>query len=144
MKKLLMAIAAIFILNNIPAFGQEIEIRGHVIESGTSNYMYDVSVIAISYSNPNTVINGTKTDENGTFYMKISKQEYKLKVLYVGFKPVILPDVSVGETCFNDNLTRDIFLERGDIATAVSWAEYNMYRAICEQFDFENDNFETF
>lgn len=135
----------VFTLSSSSIFGQ-IVIQGKVGVSGSIEVLPNALVMALKptvlVDGTSDLIKGTVTDEYGHFKMKISNQSYKLKAICVGYQMQILPSADP-RINYDNSLDIDIYL-RGDIATAVSWAEYNMYRAICEQFDFENDNFETF
>jgi TonB-linked SusC/RagA family outer membrane protein len=59
-------------------------IKGKVTEEGTLQPLIGVTVVEIN--NENRVLNGTITDVNGGFTLKISNSNASLRVSYVGFK----------------------------------------------------------
>jgi len=72
----------LFISNMFPQ--GSIVIKGKVIEQGSSVSLIGVTVVEVNENS--RVLNGTVTDVNGNFTLKVSNINAKLKVSYVGYK----------------------------------------------------------
>ena len=78
-------IILIFMLSCLYAFGQDpLVLKGKVVEEGTGESLIGVTVIEIN--DLNRSLNGTVTDLNGNFALRLSSSNTIVKISYIGFK----------------------------------------------------------
>jgi TonB-linked SusC/RagA family outer membrane protein len=95
MMRLLKIIPLLFLFLPINLVAQNtLMVKGTVIEQGTSQSLIGVTVVELNADD--RVINGTTTDVNGNFALKVSIANPRLKISYVGYKAQLVEvDVKV-------------------------------------------------
>ena len=91
MKKLLPVVLLLLAVSGAVAQGPTQTIRGKVLDASTRNALPYATVMLVD----ETI--GTTTNEEGRFVMEeVPVGRYDLKVSYVGYKPVTIPELMVG------------------------------------------------
>ena len=75
----ILMLAELFVVSQSPAV-----IKGKVVEAQTGEALIGVTVIEINELNRN--LNGTLTDINGNFALKLTSPENRIKISYIGYK----------------------------------------------------------
>jgi len=76
---LILLLTELFVVSQTPAI-----IKGKVVESATGETLIGVTVIEIN--DLNRTLNGTVTDINGNFALRLTSPETKIKISYLGYK----------------------------------------------------------
>lgn len=130
-----MAIAAIFILNNISAFGQASLMKGVVWAKDVNGPMPEVTVLALSVDAKPVVLSGTKTDINGYFEIAVNRSKFRLQFSYIGYEQLTMPGL---KAYYTQSETVTVMLTRGDSANAVSEEEYESLLRVCDEYAAAN------
>lgn len=93
MKQLIYAIALFL---PVLLFGQELTVKGAVLEKNNQNPI-ELASIAILDSETNAVIHETTSDTKGNFEVKVKPGKYHLHINFFDFEPVIFNQLQISE-----------------------------------------------